>query len=60
MGARYSSFDEGSSAPDDNYEKTAFQQGNYATVRSPGLPLWNYLQLNAGSDASSGPRTCRP
>ncbi len=48
-GARYSSFDEVTlSALDDNYEKTAFQQGNYARwYDRQAYSLWNYLQLNA-------------
>ncbi|MCD6350679.1 MAG: beta-galactosidase [Armatimonadetes bacterium] len=47
-GTNYSSFDEVTlSKPDDNYEKTAFQQGNYARwFDRLAFSQWNYLQLN--------------
>jgi len=48
-GTQYSSFDEVQlSAPGDNYEKTAFQQGNYPRwFDRLAYSQWNYLQLNA-------------
>ncbi len=47
-GTNFASFDEVTlSKPDDNYEKTAFQQGNYARwFDRLAFSQWNYLQLN--------------
>lgn len=48
-GTEYSSFDEVQlSAARDNYEKAAFQQGNYSRWYDRlAYSQWNYLQLNA-------------
>lgn len=48
-GTNFASFDQVTlSKPDDNYEKSAFQQGNYARwYDRMAFSLYNYLQLNA-------------